>query len=213
MHQINLTQCSKEQRPFRICWTSWQSMQQEWYTCRTFTCSVNGSYQHCATHCAMRCWKKGYTAKFSTIEQIFETARMIEDVSQYHIRMWHMGNTGLTASTTWAMWSRPEQTAGASLLAVAARSSAAANTAAWMPPSKPNVGYKQVQNLVQTNGMLRIRFPNIGDDWILRWGGFRVKGTWLQLMCWAFPYVLVPNFRDVGYGRKTKGVRGIGCVG
>ena len=38
--------------------------------------------------------KKGYTAKFSTIEQIFEAAQMIEDVFQYHIGMQCMGNTG-----------------------------------------------------------------------------------------------------------------------
>jgi len=34
--------------------------------------------------------------------------------------------------------------------------------------------------------------------------GFRVKGTWLQLMCCAFPYVLVPNFGDVGYGSEDQ---------
>ena len=44
--------------------------------------------------------KKGYTAKFSTIEQIFEAAQMIEDASQYHIGMWQMGSTGIAANTT-----------------------------------------------------------------------------------------------------------------
>jgi len=96
--------------------------------------------------------KKGYTAEFSTIEKIFETAQMIEDVSRYHIRMQHMGNTSLTAGTTRATWSRPEQTADASKPAVATRSSAAANTEARMPPTKPHVGYKLVQKLVQANG-------------------------------------------------------------
>jgi len=45
--------------------------------------------------------KKGYTAEFSTIEQLFEAARMIEDASQYHIGTRHMGNTSTMASTTW----------------------------------------------------------------------------------------------------------------
>jgi len=54
--------------------------------------------------------KMGYTPEFSTLKQIFEVAQMIEDVSQYHIWTQHMGNTGITASTTWTMWSRLEQT-------------------------------------------------------------------------------------------------------
>ena len=31
--------------------------------------------------------KNGYTAEFSTIEQLFEAAQMIEDAFQYHIGM------------------------------------------------------------------------------------------------------------------------------
>ena len=60
--------------------------------------------------------KKGYTAKFSTIEQIFEATRMIEDMSQYHLGMQHMGDTGLSTSITWTTWSRLEQTTGLSKL-------------------------------------------------------------------------------------------------
>ena len=59
-----------------------------------------------------------------------------------------MGNTGLTASTTWTTWSRPKQTAGMSKPTIAAKSNTAASTAACVPPSKPYNGYKMDQKLV-----------------------------------------------------------------
>ena len=78
---------------------------------------MNGLCQHCVIHCN-EVLKKGYTAKFSTIEQIFEAARMIEDASRYHIGTQCMGNTGLAANTTWTMWSRPEQMTGTVCMSV-----------------------------------------------------------------------------------------------
>ena len=86
--------------------------------------------------------KKGDTSKFSTIEQIFEAARMIEDVSQYHLGMQGMVNTRLSASITHTTW-RPEQTMGLSKPIVVAKSS----TTACALPSKPYNGYKPDQRL------------------------------------------------------------------
>ena len=92
---------------------------------------------------------KGYIAEFSTIEQIFEASQMIEDASQYHIRMRRMGNAGLTARTTRATWSKLEQVSGTSKPTATTKSSTTANIAAHMPPSKPYNNYKADQKLVQ----------------------------------------------------------------
>ena len=37
--------------------------------------------------------KKGYNAKFSTIEQLYKTAQMVEEGSHYNHRMQHVENT------------------------------------------------------------------------------------------------------------------------
>ena len=44
--------------------------------------------------------KKGYNAKFSTINQLYETAWMVEEASHYNHGMWHMESTHTTASNT-----------------------------------------------------------------------------------------------------------------
>ena len=44
--------------------------------------------------------KKGYNTKFSTIEQLYETARMVEEASHYNHRMWHVENAHTAASNT-----------------------------------------------------------------------------------------------------------------
>ena len=44
--------------------------------------------------------KKGYNAKFSTINQLYETAHMIEEASHYNHRMRHTENAHTAASNT-----------------------------------------------------------------------------------------------------------------
>ena len=44
--------------------------------------------------------KKGYNAKFNTIEHLYETAQMVEEKSCYNHRMWHVENTHPAASNT-----------------------------------------------------------------------------------------------------------------
>ena len=44
--------------------------------------------------------KKGYNAEFSTIHQLYETARMIEEASRYNHRMRHTENTHTAVSNT-----------------------------------------------------------------------------------------------------------------
>ena len=44
--------------------------------------------------------KKGYNAKFSTIDQLYETARMIEEASHYNHGMQHAENTHTAVSNT-----------------------------------------------------------------------------------------------------------------
>ena len=44
--------------------------------------------------------KKGYNAEFSTINQLYETARMIEEASQYNHRMQRAENAHTAASNT-----------------------------------------------------------------------------------------------------------------
>ena len=44
--------------------------------------------------------KKGYNAKFSTIDQLYETARMIEEASHYNHGMQRSKNTHTAASNT-----------------------------------------------------------------------------------------------------------------
>ena len=44
--------------------------------------------------------KKGYNAEFSTIEQLYETAKMVEEASCYNHRMWCVENTHTAASNT-----------------------------------------------------------------------------------------------------------------
>ena len=43
---------------------------------------------------------KGYNAEFSTIEQLYETAQMVEEASWYNHRMRHMESTHMAASNT-----------------------------------------------------------------------------------------------------------------
>ena len=44
--------------------------------------------------------KKGYNAKFSTIDQLYETARMIEEASHYNNGMQHTKNAHTAVSNT-----------------------------------------------------------------------------------------------------------------
>ena len=44
--------------------------------------------------------KKGYNTKFSTIEQLYETAQMVEEASCYNHRMQHMENAHTAVSNT-----------------------------------------------------------------------------------------------------------------
>ena len=44
--------------------------------------------------------KKGYNAKFSTIEQLYETAQMVEEASCYNHGMQHVDNTLMAATNT-----------------------------------------------------------------------------------------------------------------
>ena len=44
--------------------------------------------------------KKGYNAEFSTIDQLYETAHMIEEASHYNHGMQHTENTHTAASNT-----------------------------------------------------------------------------------------------------------------
>ena len=44
--------------------------------------------------------KKGYNAKFSTIEQLYETAQMVEEASHYNHRMQCVENAHTAASNT-----------------------------------------------------------------------------------------------------------------
>ena len=48
----------------------------------------------------MKCWKKGYNAEFSTIDQLYETAHMIEEASHYNHGMRHIENMHTAASNT-----------------------------------------------------------------------------------------------------------------
>ena len=97
-------------------------------------------------------FKKGYTAEFSTIKQIFEAAWMIEDVSLYHLGTWCMGNTGVSASITQTTWNRLEQTTGSSKPIAVAKS----GTIAHALPSKPYNGYKPDQKPVQMSRSLAL---------------------------------------------------------
>ena len=44
--------------------------------------------------------KKSYNAEFSTIDQLYETAHMIEEASRYNHRMWQAKNTHTAVSNT-----------------------------------------------------------------------------------------------------------------
>ena len=44
--------------------------------------------------------KKGYKAKFSTIDQLYETVQMIEEASHYNHGMWHMESAHTAVSNT-----------------------------------------------------------------------------------------------------------------
>ena len=44
--------------------------------------------------------KKGYNAKFSTIEQLYETAGIVEEASHYNHGMWHVESAHTAASNT-----------------------------------------------------------------------------------------------------------------
>ena len=44
--------------------------------------------------------KKGYNAEFSTFNQLYETARMIEEASHYNHGMWHVESAHTAASST-----------------------------------------------------------------------------------------------------------------
>ena len=44
--------------------------------------------------------KKGYNANFSTIEQLYVTAQMVEEASCYNHRMRHVENAHMAASNT-----------------------------------------------------------------------------------------------------------------
>ena len=54
----------------------------------------------CMTNYAMKCWKKGYNTEFSTINQLYETACMIEEASHYNHRMQCAKNAHTPASNT-----------------------------------------------------------------------------------------------------------------
>ena len=44
--------------------------------------------------------KKGYNTQFTTIEQLYETAQMVEEASCYNYRMWHIESTHAAVSNT-----------------------------------------------------------------------------------------------------------------
>ena len=44
--------------------------------------------------------KKGYNAEFSTIDQLYETAQMVEEASCYNHRMWHVESAHTVVSNT-----------------------------------------------------------------------------------------------------------------
>ena len=44
--------------------------------------------------------KKGYNAEFSTIDQLYETAQMVEEASHYNHGMWHVESAHTAVSNT-----------------------------------------------------------------------------------------------------------------
>ena len=62
--------------------------------------SASGLYQHCVTCYTMKCWKKDYNAKVSTIDQLYETANMIEEASYYNHGMQCTKSTHTAVSNT-----------------------------------------------------------------------------------------------------------------